>query len=123
MKSVLLVDDEPHVSRVAKLSLERAGYEVELASNGEEAMAVLLARPFDALVTDIQMPRMDGRELLEQIEARIPDRKFFIFIVTSRPDDEHREWAETLTRTEFIEKPLSLRHLISRLQHHLGGAG
>ncbi len=120
MKRILFVDDEPHVNRVAQLSLERAGYEVELACDGVEGLEKLLAGDYNVLITDMMMPRMTGRELCEAIEEQIPDRKFFIFIVTSRSEDEHREWAERLPRAEFIEKPLSLRHLISRLRHHLG---
>ena len=121
MKSILVVDDELHVSRVTRLCLERAGYQVEVAFNGEEALEKLMLQPFDAVVTDVQMPRMTGRELCKQIDARIPDRKFFIFVITSVSDDELREWAADLPRTEFLEKPLSLRHLVARLEHHLGG--
>ncbi len=120
MKRILFVDDEPHVSRVAQLSLERAGYEVELASDGLEGLEKLLAEPYDVLITDMMMPRMNGWELCEAIQEQIPERKFFIFVVTSRSEAEHREWAESLPRAEFIEKPLSLSHLISRLRHHLG---
>ena len=120
MKTILLVDDDPHVSRVTRLRLEEAGYEVEVAHDGEAALEKLLRRSFDALVTDVVMPKMNGRELCEQIESRLPDRKFFIFVVTSSTEDEHREWAANLARSEFLEKPLSLRHLVSRLEHHLG---
>ncbi len=120
MKRILFVDDEPHVNRVAQLSLERAGYEVDLASDGVEGLEKLLAEPYDVLITDMIMPRMNGRELCEAIQEQIPDRKFFIFVVTSRSEAEHRECAESLPRAEFLEKPLSLGHLISRLRHHLG---
>ena len=119
MKRILFVDDEPHVSRVAQLSLERAGYEVGLASDGLEGLEKLLAEPYDVLITDMMMPRMNGRELCEAIQEQIPERKFFIFVITSRSEPEHREWAESLPRAEFIEKPLSLSHLISRLRQHL----
>ncbi len=121
MKSILFVDDEPHVSRVAKLSLERAGYRVELAHNGEEALPRVLEGSFDAVITDIQMPKMGGREFCEQIQARIPNRKFFIFVVTARSEDAYRTWASGLDSCELIEKPLSMRYLLSRLAHHLGG--
>ncbi len=84
MTRILFVDDEPNVSRVAQLSLERAGYEVELASDGVEGLEKLLAEPYDVLITDMMMPRMNGRELCEAIQEQIPDRKFLIFIVTSR---------------------------------------
>jgi CheY-like chemotaxis protein len=123
MKSILVVDDEPHMTRVKKLSLERAGYQVEVARDGEEALEKLSLRPFDAVVTDLMMPRLNGRKLCEQIQEKMPERRPFIFVVTSSSQDEHREWASQLPRTEFLEKPLSLRHLVSRLRHHLGQGG
>jgi CheY-like chemotaxis protein len=120
MKSILVVDDEPRATRVIKLSLERGGYQVEVASNGEEALEKVLRGSFDAVVTDIMMPRMTGREFCEQLQERIPDRKFFIFVATSSADDEIEEWCRDLPRSEFLEKPLSIRHLMARLRHHLG---
>ena len=120
MKSILVVDDEPRATRVIKLSLERSGYQVEVACDGEEALEKVLHGSFDAVVTDILMPRMTGREFCEQIQEKIPDRKFFIFVVTASADDEVEEWCRDLPRSEFLEKPLSIRNLIARLRHHLG---
>ena len=120
MKSILIVDDEAHVRRVARLSLEAAGYEVYETADGEEALAVLHERSFDAVVTDIQMPRMTGLELCERIADEMPDRKFWIFVVTSRSEAEYRDWIANLPQAEFLEKPLSLRDLVDRLRHHLG---
>jgi len=120
MKSVLVVDDEAHVRRVTKHFLEHSGYHVETACDGQEALEIVMSGDFDALVIDLLMPRMGGHELCQEIEARIPDRKFFILITTSSTEDEHREWAQDLPRSEFLEKPISLRKLLNRLDHHLG---
>ena len=83
MKTVLIVDDEPHVARVLKLTLERAGYRVLTAPDGETGLAAVLAAPPDALVTDIQMPRMDGRALVQAVAEQLPQRRFPIFVMTS----------------------------------------
>ncbi len=120
MKSILVVDDERHVSRVTKLRLEQEGYRVDVASDGEEALEKLRAQTFDALITDVMMPRMGGQVLCERIGEEYPDRKFFIFVLTSSTESEHRVWAGEMPRTEFLEKPLSLRHLVDRLRFHLG---
>jgi CheY-like chemotaxis protein len=120
-KSVLLVDDEPHVIRMLTMTLERAGYRVESAPNGELALQRLLERDFDALVTDIQMPRMTGQELCDRITEKFPERRFSIFIMTSLVEREHREWAGKLPRVEFMEKPLSPRALIRALDDQLAG--
>jgi len=120
MKSILVVDDEPRATRVIKLSLEGCGYQVDVACDGEEALEKVLNGSFDAVITDIMMPRMTGQEFCEQVQEKIPDRKFFIFVATSSADEEIEEWCRELPRSEFLEKPLSIRNLIARLRHHLG---
>ncbi len=63
MKRVMIVDDHAPVIRVMRLGLEEAGYEVETASNGSECLVRLLVAHPDFLFTDIDMPRMSGKEL------------------------------------------------------------
>ena len=118
-KTILIVDDEPQISRVTRHCLERAGYEVEIASNGVEALERLEWREFDAVITDIMMPRMTGRELCFAIRARLPDRKLPIFVMTSSLEEEHRDWAQEVSDTVFLEKPVGLRQLIRRLEEVL----
>lgn len=120
MKHILVVDDEPASARVLKLGLERAGYEVDLARNGQEALERLSKSEYAAMVTDICMPRMDGQTLVEVFSAGHPGSEMFIVVVTSRPEDEFREWAGALERVCFLEKPVSLRRLVSRLAEVLG---
>lgn len=115
MKRILIVDDEPNVSRVLKLMLERAGHAVTTAPNGEVGLASVLADPPDALITDIQMPRMDGRQLVRSIQERMPERRFAIFVMTSMTEREEREWVRAIPQVEFLEKPISPRQLIGRL--------
>ena len=119
-KRILVVDDEPHITRVTKLCLERAGFEVEVAPDGLEALELLKWRPFHAVVTDIMMPRMAGRELCERIRERMPDLSIPLFVVTSSSEDEHREWARELDHTWFLEKPLSPRQLVREVCQALG---
>ncbi len=122
MRSVLIVDDEAHARRVVKLALERAGYEVTLATNGREAMQMLEARKFAAMVTDICMPEMTGRELCEWIREEQPESDMFIWVASSRAEDDSRSWTADLSRVEFLEKPLSLRKLVDTLGKELDGA-
>ena len=123
IRRILLVDDEPHVSRVIKLVLDRKGYEVEMARNGEEALASQRNAPFDVIITDYQMPRMDGRGLCEALAADAPDPAPLTLVVTGKTDPALRDWAGKLNRTEFLEKPLSLKQLTQRLEQHFAGAG
>lgn len=118
MKKIMLVDDEMHVLRILRLSLEKQGYEVETYSNGEDAMEALRKQPPDVLVTDIQMPRMSGEELCKNIRMEFPDRAFLIIVLTSRTEVEHREWSASFDNLEFVEKPVSMRQLITHLEDY-----
>jgi CheY-like chemotaxis protein len=118
-KTVLIVEDQPHVMRVIRLALERAGYCVVSAPNGEAAWQQIQAAHPDAMVTDIEMPRMSGRELCRRIALALPERSFPIIVMTSRPEIEHREWTRKMSRLVFLEKPLSLRSLVEVLNQQL----
>lgn len=122
MKRILLVEDEAHIVRVMKMALERAGFAVETASNGEEALKYLENGHPDVMITDIDMPRMTGRELCMRINADMPDRNFFIVVVTARTEIEHREWSRLIPNLGFLEKPVSVRKLVSRLEERFTDA-
>jgi CheY-like chemotaxis protein len=119
MSRILIVDDEPHVTRVLRLQLERAGYVVGTALNGEAALAVMEQSPPDAVITDIHMPRMSGRELCERIDELFPGRRFPILLLTSRAEVEHREWSQRMQNAVFLEKPASISRILSELESYL----
>ena len=119
MKKILIVDDHAPVIRVLKLGMEEAGYEVETASNGSECLVRLCDGHPDFLVTDIDMPRMDGKELCKAIEEQIPDRSFPIVVLTSRTEMEHRDWTRDMKSLTFMEKPVSIRMLVSHINKSL----
>ena len=121
MKKIVIADDEPHVLRVLKLSLEKEGYAVETCANGKEALARLEREYPDILITDIQMPQMTGEELCLHIEQHMPDRNFLIFVLTSRTEIEHREWSREIHNLLFLEKPVSIRNLVEKLDGYFAG--
>lgn len=112
MPHILIADDEPMVLRVYKTSLQREGYTVETVGNGEMALAAIRLRRPDALITDIEMPKMSGEQLCRQIAAELPDRVFPIIVQTSLTADQHRSWSADIDNLSFMEKPISLRKLI-----------
>jgi CheY-like chemotaxis protein len=121
MKKIVIADDEPHVLRVLKLSLEKEGYSVETCANGKEALARLEQGYPDILITDIQMPQMTGEELCMHIQKHMPDRKFLIFVLTSRTEIEHRHWSREIHNLLFLEKPISIRNLVEKLDGYFAG--
>ena len=121
MKKILIADDEPHVLRVLKMSLEKEDYEVDVCANGMEALACIEKQAPDILITDIQMPLMTGEELCRHIEEYMPERKFLIFVLTSRTEIEHREWSRNIRNLLFLEKPVSIRNLVEKLDGYFAG--
>jgi CheY-like chemotaxis protein len=83
MARVLVVDDEPSLLYLSRLCLEGAGHEVTEAANGEAALDQLARSDFDALVTDLMMPILDGNELLERVRADERTRALPVIVYSS----------------------------------------
>jgi two-component system chemotaxis sensor kinase CheA len=89
-RSVLVVDDALTVRELQRSILERAGFDVRLAGDGVEALAVLAETPVDIVLTDIDMPRMDGFGLTEAIRAHPTLANLPVLMLTSRSNDADR---------------------------------
>jgi len=95
--------------------LERAGYRVETAANGREALDAILKSPPDVLLTDISMPQMTGQQLCQELQKQMPERTFPIFVMTSMTERENRDWQLQIPNSSLLEKPVSMRVLIADL--------
>ena len=125
LKRILLVDDQAHVLRVIKLSLDRNGFEVDTALSAEIALEMLQqgaleVNPYDVVITDMDMPVMDGQQLADCINRNFETDAPLIFLVGEDSDQQLAEWAEKQASTEIVEKPMSLRWLVSRLNGYFG---
>ena len=108
---VLLVDDEPALRRSICRFLSRQGVEVEEAGDGAEALAVLETRLFDAVITDYDMPRMNGLELTKKIRMQYPA----ITVIAMSAKDEHQAFTVAEAKA-FFQKPFELHELINVLK-------
>lgn len=117
-KTVLLVDDEPHILRVMSMGLRREGYTVLTAKNGEEGLRSFAENNPDAMVADVDMPKMNGIEMCSAITQQFPEHQCKIFMSTSRAETELREWATECGGIHFMEKPVSMRTLTAELGKH-----
>jgi len=115
---VLIVDDEPYILRVLQYKLECAGYEVETALDGLEALEKLQEINPTILITDIHMPRMSGKELCQKIKAGSEPGPELILVITSATEKENRVWTDEMDRTHFIEKPFSPRSVLRLIDEH-----
>ncbi|MCK9362865.1 MAG: response regulator [Syntrophales bacterium] len=119
-KRILVVDDEAPIRRVLELKLKNGGYEVFLAEDGEAALRIIESEEPDAMVTDINMPRMNGKQLCAMTNRLKTERTFLTIIMTARiiPDDEH--WITAMQDTVFMEKPFSPSSILERIDQYFG---
>ncbi len=100
---LLFVDDEEAMREAAEQWLGLAGFKVTLAADAEEALALLAKSPFDAVITDVKMPRCDGVELLERISSR--DRDLPVILLTGHGNVPMAVDAMRRGAFDFLEKP------------------
>ncbi len=102
---VLLVDDSLSVRKVVAQMLRKAGHQVVTAADGQEALELLEQQPFQAVVTDLEMPRMSGFELLEEVRRRPNLAHLPIAVLTTRASSKHRDLAVELGANAYLTKP------------------
>jgi two-component system, OmpR family, response regulator len=119
MTSILVADDEPHVIRVLKVALEREGYVVATAANGEAALQEIHRQAPDLLISDIQMPRLSGEELCARIATELVERRFPIIVMTSMTFVNEAHWSRQYTNLVLLEKPVSVRRLLPLIRELL----
>jgi two-component system alkaline phosphatase synthesis response regulator PhoP len=111
-KKVLIVDDEPYILRVLKLKLENAGYEVLTAVNGTDGLEKFVRSKPAVVVTDINMPHMDGLELCKMMNQH-KRNPFLVIITTSSVDNAIKTWTKTVPNVLFLEKPFSPKNILN----------
>ena len=109
---ILIADDEPYVARVLKLVLLKEGYEVICVNNGKQALDSYRETRPDIIVTDVKMPHMTGRELVETIRSSEGDADTPIVVMTSTLESENRDWVSGVGGVSFVGKPVSPRELV-----------
>ncbi len=122
-KKVLLCDDEIHILRAAEIKLARAGYEVRIARDGQEGWELIQQDPPDVLVTDVQMPRVDGLELSRRVRNFPPTKDLPIVMLTAKGFElASREMLEEWRVSKILAKPFSPRELVRLIDGILGMA-
>src|SRR5438034_11684836 len=111
--TILLVDDEDSVRKVLAFPLERDGYAVVQAADGEEALRQFAEQPIDLVVLDIMLPRLDGLEVCKRLRATSPVP---IIMLTARDDELDKVIGLELGADDYITKPFSIREFRSRVR-------
>ncbi len=117
---ILVVDDSINVRRFVALTLEKAGYLVEQAKDGQEAVEKLQAGlSVQAVVCDIEMPRMDGYGFLATVKGHTQFKHIPVLMLTSRSGDKHRKIAMNLGANGYFAKPFKEQELLATLTQFL----
>lgn len=117
---VLVVDDEPQIIRFLRPSLTAAGYDVEVAATGAQALRLAATAAPDVLVLDLGLPDMDGKEVIRQLRvwSQVP-----IVVLSARDRETEKIAALDLGADDYVNKPFAIGELMARLRVALRRAG
>ena len=121
-KHILVVDDSPSVRRVVGNMLKQNGWDVQLARDGVEALEMISRETPAAILLDIEMPRMDGYELMATVRAQEQYRTLPLVVLTSRAATKHQQRAMQLGASAYVVKPYQDEELLNILKSLVYGA-
>lgn len=118
--NILIVDDEPKMRELVKLYLEKEGYKVSEAGDGEEAMNSLRNKQFDLVILDLMMPKIDGLTVCKEIRKTLD---IPVVMLTAKGEEIDRVLGFELGADDYVVKPFSPRELLARVKALLRRAG
>lgn len=116
--TILVVDDSLTVRKITSRLLAREGYQVEVAKDGVDALEQLIESIPDVILSDIEMPRMDGFDLVRNIRADERLVKVPIIMITSRTADKHRKYAMEIGANHYLGKPYNEEELLGLIARY-----
>ena len=114
-KTILVVDDDAEIRDLAELVLEKGGYSVKTASNGKQALQEARAYPPDLILLDVNMPEMDGWEVLRFLKSDATARHLPVVMFTVKMEFRDKVHALQDGALDYITKPFAYDELIGRL--------
>jgi len=114
-KSILFVDDSASMRQVVSMAIKEAGYNVETAVDGKDGIGKAAATKFDAIVTDLNMPNMNGIEMIKEVK-KLPLNKFApIVMLTTEASDDMKQQGRVAGAKAWMVKPFKPEQLLSVL--------
>lgn len=120
MQKILIVDDDPHIREVLRYALDKAGYVIREAGDGQQALKLYHSENPDLIVLDIKMPEMDGTEVCRMIRQQ--DSTPIVFL-SSKDEEIDRILGLELGGDDYVIKPFSPRELVARVRAVLRRSG
>jgi two-component system, chemotaxis family, chemotaxis protein CheY len=119
-KKVLIVDDSAVIRQVEDSVLRKAGYEVACATGGKEGVSKIDEAPFNLILTDLNMPDLDGVSLIKHARASTHNRLTPIVMVTTESKDTKKQEGKAAGATAWVVKPFTAEQLLSIAKRILG---
>jgi chemosensory pili system protein ChpA (sensor histidine kinase/response regulator) len=117
---LLLIDDSLSIRKFVGRMLESAGYQVETAVDGEEGFRKASAQNYRLIITDLEMPKLNGYEVIQGLRSRAQTQQTPIIVMTTRAGDKHRQMALNIGANSYITKPVEERALIQEIERWIG---
>ena len=119
-KSVLIVDDCPFTRRLVSLYLAGQGYDLAQAEDGLDALEQLARRPADLVITDLNMPHMDGLTLTRSLKGDPAYKNIPVIMLTTETAEKERDSGLQAGAARYLTKPVSRSHLAAEVKSLLG---
>jgi DNA-binding response OmpR family regulator len=116
VRQALVVEDEPPLRELLRLHLALAGYEVQEAGDGAEALRLARSTPYDLVVLDVMLPGLDGFSLCEAIRAQGPNIDAPILMLTARGSESDKVAGLERGADDYLTKPFGVRELLARVK-------
>ena len=120
---ILLIDDSLSVRKFVGRMLEGGGYEVDTAVDGEDGLRKASARSYQLIITDLEMPKLNGYEVIQALRARQQTKYTPILVMTTRAGEKHRQMALSMGATGYITKPVEEKALVLEVEQRIGATG
>lgn len=117
---ILVADDEPNIVAALEFLLQRHGYEVQVARNGEEALQAIESGPPDLVLLDVMMPLRSGYEVCKRIRERADCGHVKIIMLTAKGRDAEVSKGLAIGADLYVTKPFSTRELVDKIKGLLG---
>ena len=115
LRSVIIVEDDEDIADSIRYNLEREGFRVRLATTGEDALNLILDRPPNLILLDLNLPHMNGFELCRRLRAESTTTRVPILMLTARADEADKVLGLNMGADDYITKPFSMRELMARV--------
>ncbi len=118
--AILLIDDSLSIRKFVARMLETAGYSVETAVDGEEGVRKASTNHYRMIITDLEMPKLNGYEVIQALRGRPQTQSVPIVVMTTRAGDKHKQLALNIGASGYIAKPVEERALVTEVERWVG---